>query len=145
MNSIRFSVFADLHYKKKMYPAKVCDLTAITDRARSEGAELILHAGDFCNDYAHSPEILTEYLSCELPVFGVYGNHELESNGNSMENVTPCLTNSPKKVVWGTENGDIGNGNIAYYYYDSGCFRFILLDTNYSLIPDGSGYEHNRP
>jgi hypothetical protein len=34
---------------------------------------------------------------------------------------------------------------VGYYYYDREPFRFIFLDTNYSLKPDGITYEHNGP
>lgn len=143
MNFVRFSVFADFHYKKSMYIPSVADLEAVFERARQSGAEFVLSAGDFCNDYQHSPEIIAAYLQnhCHLPVYGVYGNHELETPDNSMEIVTPCLTN--RKVVWGTPNGRIGDGSIAYYYFEKGNFRFVCLDTNYSIDPVSGEYVHN--
>ena len=144
MSEIKFLVFADLHYKKKMYATKVSDLEKIMQRARDEQVELAIHEGDFCNDYCRSPEIIDVYLNSGVRVFGVYGNHELETMGNTMQVVTPCLTNAPENVIWGTEDGKIGDGSIAYYYYDTGDFRFVFLDANYSLMPDGVTYEHNR-
>lgn len=144
MSQIRFLVFSDLHYKKKMYPTKVSDLQNILDRALEEQVQYVLHEGDFCNDYSGSPEILALLKRCPLPVFGVYGNHELEAKGNSMEVVTPFLTNVAHKVVWGREDGTIGDGTVGYYYYDTGDFRFVFLDTNHSLMPDGVTWEHNR-
>ena len=144
MAEIKFLVFADLHYKKGMYATKVSDLEEIMKRARDEKVDLVLHEGDFCNDYCRSPEILNVYLRSGLKVFGVYGNHELETVGNTMQVVTPNLTNEPESVIWGTKDGKIGDGSIAYYYYDTGDFRFIFLDANYSLMPDGVTYEHNR-
>ena len=145
--SITFSLFADLHYKKGMYVASVEDLQKIFRRAEQDGSELVLHLGDMCNDYLHSPEITDAYLnnSQGLEVYGVYGNHELETEGNTMATVTPCLTNMPDRVVWGTENGKIGDGSIAYYYFDKDCFRFICLDSNYSKNPVTNEYEHNLP
>jgi hypothetical protein len=100
-----------------------------------------------CNDYLRSSEILNAYLrnSQGLEVYGIYGNHELETAGNTMELVTPCLTNMADNVIWGTENKKIGNGSIAYYYFDKDCFRFICLDTNYSKNPTTEEYEHNLP
>ena len=94
---IKFVVFADFHYKKKMYMSSVEDLKAILKRAKDNGADFVVHLGDFCNDYAGSPEITNAYLNNEygLPVFGVYGNHELESSGNSMNIVSARLTNQP--------------------------------------------------
>ena len=145
--SITFSLFADLHYKKGMYVSCVEDLQKIFKRSEQDGAELVLHLGDMCNDYLHSPEIVNAYLynTEGLEVYGIYGNHELETEGNTMSNVTPCLTNMADKVVWGTEDSKINDGDIAYYYFDKGCFRFICLDSNYSQNPFSGEYEHNLP
>ena len=142
MEKLVFSVFADLHYKQGMYATTVADLNAVISRAHRAGAELILHAGDFCNDYPHSPEITKPYLdnTFGLPVYGCYGNHELETAGTPMSFVTPCLTN--RTVTWGTADGSIGDGSTAYYFFDHKCYRFIFTDTNYSLRPDGT-WEHN--
>ena len=145
MKSVRFAVFADLHYKKGMYPSSVADLESIFDRAHQSGAAFVLSAGDLCNDYQRSPEILNAYLQnrYHLPVYGVYGNHELETSGNDMANVTPKLTN--RNVAWGTSDGLPGNGSVAYYYFDTGDFRFVCLDTNYSIDPVTGKYVHNLP
>ena len=118
MSEIKFLFFSDLHYKKMMYATKVSDLEKIMERAKSENAEFVIHEGDFCNDYSRSPEILNVYLNSGIGVFGVYGNHELETAGNTMQMVTPCLTNAPENIIWGTEDGKIGDGSIAYYYFD---------------------------
>ena len=144
MKELKFLVFADLHYKKRMYAATVAHLGQMLQRAETEACDLILHAGDFCNDYAGSPELLNAWMQCRLPVFGAYGNHELESKGNSMQSVSPYLTNRPKDAVWGSADGLIGDGSIGYYFYDIDGFRLIFTDTNYSLKPDGVTYEHNR-
>lgn len=144
MSKVKFLVFSDLHYKKRMYATKVSDLEKILARAVEEQVDFVIHEGDFCNDYCRSPELFKVYLGCALPVFGVYGNHDLETMGNTMQIVTPRLTNRPNDVIWGTEDGKIGDGSIAYYYFDKEDFRFIFLDANYSLMPDGVTYEHNR-
>ena len=76
--SLTFLVFADFHYKEGLYASTVADLQAILQRAKDSGAELILHAGDLCNDYPASPEV-TELLlhnPYDLPVFGCYGRQE---------------------------------------------------------------------
>jgi len=146
MSKIKFSVFADLHYKKGMYPAAVSDLEEIFARANEQGAEMVVHLGDMCNDYIRSPELLRAYIENEqgFEVYGVYGNHELESAGNNMCSVTPLLTNKQSCVTWGSDDGSIGDGQIGYYYFDKGDFRFVALDTNYSKIPESDEYEHNR-
>ena len=143
MTEIKFLVFADLHYKKKMYATATGDLEEIYRRATNEKVDFILHEGDVCNDYGGSPELRRLLEACPTPYFGVYGNHELETAGNSMQTVTPYITNRPDRVVWGSEDGKTGDGAIAYYYYDTDGFRFLFLDTNYSVTPEGK-YEHNR-
>lgn len=132
---LSFLVFADLHYKKGMYAVKVQHLKQIMKRARENNVDFVVHAGDFCNDYSGSPEIVKEYLKNEydLSVYGVYGNHELESKNNSMDYVTPLLTNDPN-VVW--KNG--------YCWFERKGYRFICADTNYSYNENAQVWEHNR-
>lgn len=134
---LKFLVFADLHYKRRMYMTPVSSLEKILDRAAEEKVDFVIHCGDFSNDYADSPEITNAYLKNRhgLKVFGVYGNHELETPGNSMANVTPMLTNST--VTYGDEKS-------AYWYTDMGNYRIIGLDTNYSITA-AEMWEHNRP
>lgn len=145
MESLKFLVFADFHYKKKMYASSVENLKTILKRASDENVNFCAHLGDFCNNYIGSPEIVSELLDNEygLSVFGVYGNHELESLGNSMAYVTPLLSNRTDALVYGTQSTKIEDGGIGYYYFDKGDFRLIFLDTNYSVTPEGE-YEHNR-
>ena len=105
----------------------------------------MIHGGDFCNDYKGSPELMNAYLknNRNLPAYGVYGNHELESRGNVMPLVTPLLTNRPDSVVWGTPDGKIGDGFTAHYYFESNGFRIICLDTNYSWNAEKKEWQHN--
>lgn len=145
MQELRLLLFADFHYKKKMYPATVSDLNYVFGAARELGAQFVIHAGDFCNNYGGSPELVKAYLDNAdgFAVFGCYGNHELESKDNSMQRVTPLLSNRQSDLVYGTADGKIGDGSIGYYYTDIFGYRFIFLDTNYSVAPDGE-YEHNQ-
>lgn len=137
---LSFLVFADLHYKKGMYAVRVQDLKKIMARGHENHVDFVLHAGDFCNDYSGSPELVKEYLNNEydLAVYGIYGNHELESKDNSMERVTPLLTNDAR-VVWGGPNSAVG-----YYWFEKKGWRFICLDTNYSYNEQAQAWEHNR-
>ena len=134
---LKFLVFADLHYKKGMYAVGVEHLQSILDRAASENVDFVIHLGDFCNDYKGSPELTQTYLhNCHnLPVFGIYGNHELESRGNTMELVTPLLCN--REVVF-------ADADVGYWYTDIGNYRLIGLDTNYSYNEELQQWEHNR-
>lgn len=139
---IKFSVFADFHYKKRMYPSTLEDLEHILSRAKDAQVDFIIHAGDFCNDYAGSPELIRAYHQNKygLPTYGIYGNHELETVGNSMGIVTPLLSN--QKACFATdENGEA----TSYWYTDIKGFRIIGLDSNYSYNEEKQEWEHNLP
>ena len=144
-DKVTFTVLADMHYKKGMYLASVSDLEAILQRAESTNSDFVIHCGDFSNDYKGSPELNNTFLDNieELSVYGVYGNHELETDGNTMQYVTPLLTNRTNEVVWGNKSGKIDDGDIAYYYFDKNNFRIICLDTNYSYNSDLDEWQHN--
>ena len=58
--------------------------------------------------------------------------------------VTSKLTNQNDNVVWGTADGKIGNGSIAYYYFDVNGFRVICTDTNYYYYVNGSTAEYRH-
>ncbi|MBR4902433.1 MAG: metallophosphoesterase [Victivallales bacterium] len=145
VKQLTFAVFSDFHYKKGMYASPVAGMQAIVDRAAQANVAFMIHGGDFCNDYKGSPELMNAYLNNNrnLPAYGVYGNHELESRGNVMPLVTPRLTNQADNVVWATEDGKIGDGFIAHYYFESNGFRIICLDTNYSWNPTTKEWQHN--
>ena len=144
-SSVTFSLFADFHYKAGAFVATVENLDIILERANANSVDLIMQLGDICNDFIGSPELINKYLDNPygIPAYGVYGNHDLESKNNTMEFVTPRLTNRKDNVVWGTADGKIGDGYIGYYYFDAKGFRFICLDTNYSWNPAEERWEHN--
>lgn len=138
---IKFAVLADFHYKKKMYASSISDLEKILKRAAENEVDFVIQVGDFCNDYIGSPELFKAYLENNygLPVYGVYGNHELESSGNSMRIVTPRLNN--RNVTFGASaNGD----DVGYWYTDIKGYRIIGLDTNYSYSESEQKWEHNK-
>ena len=141
--SVTFTVLSDLHYNEGQYMSSVADLEAIFDRANETNSSFVLSAGDFCNNFKGSPELINTWLNNEygLPAYNIYGNHELESH-NAMSYVTTVLTND-QNVVWGTADGKIGDGSIAYYYAEREGFRIVNLDTNYYWDPASSSYKHN--
>ena len=146
--TITFSLFADLHYYPGGYITPVSHVNEILARANTANVDFVMQAGDFCNNFPGSPEITNAYLNngYNLPVYGVMGNHDLE-NGGKMEvgtnyAVTSKLTNQNDNVVWGTADGKIGDGSIAYYYFDVNGFRIICTDTNYFLNTDTNAWEH---
>ena len=139
---IRFSVFSDFHYKKRMYTSSLEDLDHILSRANDEHVDFILHAGDFCNDYNGSPELMRAYHQNRygIPTYGVYGNHELETVGNTMDVVTPKLSNQSVTFAKDAQGNELG-----YWYADRKQFRIIGLDSNYSYNEELQAWEHNHP
>ena len=136
---LKIAVFSDFHYKKRMYPVKLLDLQKILDRAAENKVDFIVHAGDFCNDYAGSPELIDLYLNNPhgLPVYGVFGNHELETVGNSMENVVPCLCNREVKFA---------RDGVAHWYTDiNPSLRLVGVDTNYYYWEEDDSWKHVQP
>ena len=136
--TVTFALFSDFHYKQGMYSTSIADMNAILDCANKANASFILSGGDFCNDFKGSPELMKAFLENKynMPAYNIYGNHELEA-GNSMDFVTPLLTND-KNVVWGTKDGKVGDGSIAYYYVDRDGFRIVCTDNN--VVRDGVLY-----
>ena len=152
---MKFLLFADLHYHPAAYASTVGNLETILKRAAEEQVDFVIHAGDFCNDYATCPQVIKAYVNNPygLPVYGVYGNHELEwvthdrkglDKSNPMERVSPYLTNRVDEVVWGTSDGKIGDGSIGYYYFDVKGFRIVCVDTNYSYNEERNEWMHNQ-
>lgn len=125
---LKFLAFADSHYRKGMYRTSVEDIQKILRRAHEENVDFVIHAGDMCNDYRRSPEFIHAYLNnpYDLPVYGVFGNHELESE-NTMEFVAPRLCN--REVHFGVP---LYNETVAgHWYADIKGYRLIGLDTNF--------------
>ena len=123
--------------KSKMYKTRAGDLEKTMERAREESVDFVIHEDDLCNDYLHSPEITDVYLKLGLSVFGVYGNHELERAGNTMQIVTRYLTNEPENVFFGTKDGKIGDGSIACYYFGEDDFFAEPLCAAVTISSDG--------
>jgi len=124
---LKFLVFSDSHYRKGMYRVGVEDMEKILRRAHEENVDFVVHAGDMCNDYKNSPEFINAYLNnpYDLPVYGVYGNHELESD--TMEYISPRLSN--REVQFGAP---IYNETTAgHWFADIKGYRLIGLDTNF--------------
>lgn len=134
---IKFIVFADFHYRKEMYASRVVHLEKILDAAYIENVDFVVHVGDLCNDYFRSPELLYAYLSNKynLSVFGVYGNHELEAECNTMEYISKRLSN--RDIIFASDKD-------GYWHYDIGMYRILGLDTNYSYDRKNNLWEHNK-
>lgn len=144
VKSITFGLFSDLHYKEGMYISSIGDLNYILERAYNNHASFVISAGDMTNDMIGSPELVKAFKNNKygLGAYNVYGNHELESSGNTMEIVTPTLTND-SNAIFGTESGKVEDGSIGYYYTDREGFRLIFLDSNYYIDPETNEWVHN--
>ena len=127
------------------------DLQKILRRAHESKVDLVLQAGDFCQNRVDSTELDDVFLNnvYHLPVYGIYGNHDMEwhrrDGTNNMKRITPLLTND-QTVIWGSPNGKpTEDGSIAYYYFEANGFRIVCLDSNYSWSEERQAWEHNLP
>lgn len=136
---LKFLVLADLHYFKDVYHAPVESLEKIMARADEAEVDFVVHLGDFSNHYVDSPEIVRPFTENPygLPVYGVYGNHELEKSGD-IAFVNAALTNQP--VTFGREE-DVGE--TGYWYHDVKGYRLVGLDTNYMYHEGEDRWYHN--
>ncbi|MBR2406193.1 MAG: hypothetical protein IKB04_04000 [Clostridia bacterium] len=156
MASVKFTLFADLHYIKGYYTCTPRHLEQIIDRAATSKSEFMMQLGDLTNDIIGSREIVEMYLNNKygLPAYGIYGNHELECMHHgkadqdipeTMIYVTPYLTNRADEVHWGTPDGKpMADGSIAYYWFERSGFRFVCTDCGYSYNAERDAWEHNR-
>ena len=153
--SVKFSVLADYHYHRPGWPSTLDDLAAILKRADENDVDFVIHAGDFCTNWYIAPELKKAWLdnTYGLPVYGIYGNHELElmnhgvqglDEEHPMQYVTPFLTNRADEVHWGTPDGKPAAwGEVAYYWFEKNGFRFVCTDTAYSRNPETGEWVHN--
>ena len=141
MKKLSFSVFADFHYENEVNGVSTDDLQQILDRAKENKVDFVIHCGDFCKQGITSLQLFDTYFNNGLRTYGIYGNHELE--GSVMPFTTPRLTND-REVVWGTEDGKIGDGYTAYYYFDINGYRIVCTDTNYSYSASEDKWVHNE-
>ena len=143
---VKFSVFADFHYKEAMGVSTIADINQMMKKAVDNKTDFIMQMGDFNNDAVGGPELYKAYLENEYnhPAYGIYGNHELEGTGAFMEFVTPRLTNRPNDVTWGTEDKKM-SAEIGYYYFDINGMRMICLDTDYYFNTQKQAWEHVLP
>lgn len=146
IKKVKFGLFSDLHYHERHHTASVNHIDEIMAYANNSGVDFVMQLGDFSSNWKGSPEAIKAYIENPygLAVYGIYGNHDLQSAGNSTETVTPYLNN--REVIWGTSDTKMNaQGDIAYYWFDANGIRMICLDTNYSYSPERDRWEHNLP
>ncbi len=113
MSKVKFTAFSDLHHHPAWFKSDAPErLTAIQARAEKDGAEFLIHMGDFCHDVRVAEGLIKQYNDFKIPGFHVFGNHEFDLN--SYEGALKG---------YGLSSG--------YYYFDNNGFRFVVIDENY--------------
>ena len=115
MNCVKFSVFADLHYRDGDWNWASQRLEAILRRAETEHVDFIMHCGDFCHNIVTATPIIDRYNRFPIPAFHTLGNHDFEE------------TDGLQIVL------DAYRMKKNYYSFDLNGIRMISLDTNYYL------------
>ncbi len=140
-DTVKFLVLADLHYQRHTYAATLLVLDEVLARAAEEKVDFVVQLGDFCSDFAGSPELYAAYLNNKygIPVYGVCGNHEMEGKTTTLAAIKEKLCSAD--VVFAPNNGEETS---AYWYADIKDFRLIGLDTNYSYSSTEEKWEHNK-
>lgn len=120
---MKFLIFSDLHHGPGSFMGGTEeDLHFFHRRAKENGCDFIIHAGDFCHGTADIKEpYLNIYRDTDIPVYHVMGNHDTDET--TLEE-TLRLYQMPA----------------PYYFFDCKGVRFICLDPNY-LLEDGQ-YVH---
>lgn len=125
MNQCTFLAFGDLHH----YPGVFLNDRAerwdkIVARSIEEKADFIVGLGDYVHEPAANGAFAQRMLASPTDLYLCLGNHDTEHS--PLEEVLP---------LYGMPHN--------YYYFDRGGYRFIALDTNYT-VNDGA-YLHYNP
>lgn len=110
---ILFGICADVHQGKTCNEAP--RLKKFIDEANERGADFIIQLGDFTHPDEGGKLLLDEWNKFNGNSYHVLGNHDSEKYGK--ERAMEFLGMKEK-----------------YYSFDSGCYHFIVLDTNYIKI-----------
>lgn len=117
MGSVKFALFTDLHHD--IIPDGTERLNHFLTRAREAEVDFIMELGDFCHPCEKNEELRSLFNGFEKPHYHVIGNHDSD------------LCTKDEGIHW------LGMDN-AYYSFECGNVKFIVLDTSFSdhLIPD---------
>ncbi len=121
MNKVKFSVFADLHYREGDWNWASERLEAILARAEREQVDFVMHCGDFCHDVRAARPVIERYNRFSIPTYHTMGNHDFEQT-DGIEIVMSAF----------------GMKGKSYYCFDRNGIRFISVDTNFYRASDGS-------
>lgn len=114
---MKFLVFADLHRSAGSFDGgSYDDLKFFEERAKREGCDFIIHAGDICHGPTHKDNaaFVEAYNSLSVPTYHCIGNHDADHS--TFEEVLAHFK---------MEN--------EYYYIDGEGARLIVLNPNYYL------------
>ena len=121
VSKVKFSVFADLHYREGDWNWSAKRLEDILKRAKDENVRFIMHCGDFCHNVHTAAAILDRYNNFEIPTYHTMGNHDFEETFTVQE---VCEAYKMKEK--------------NYYSFDIDGIKFISLDTNYFHDKEGN-------
>lgn len=125
MHTCTFLAFTDLHhYPGVFYPDRAQRWDQIVARSVAEDAAFIVGVGDYVHEPAVNGAFAERMMACPRDLYLCLGNHDTEHS--PLEEVLP-LYRMPHN----------------YYYIDRDGYRFIFLDTNYT-VNDGA-YLHYNP
>lgn len=118
MKSVKFAVFADLHYDHIHDGAE--RLQNFITKVKDKQLDFVIQLGDFCVPKEENEFLLHMLLDIGKPVYHVIGNHDSD-------------------VVQRDEVMKFLNLDNSYYSFKKGNIKFIVLDT--CFIKTDEGYE----
>ncbi|MDR2037308.1 MAG: metallophosphoesterase [Bacteroidales bacterium] len=111
----KFMIFADLHHD--LIPDGEDRLQVVVKQALKQKADFIIDLGDFALPSSKSSDVREILDKYPAKVYHTLGNHDVDKNDK-------------QTYV------DYWNMPAPYYYFDTGSFRFIILDSNFFLDKD---------
>ena len=113
---MKFLMFSDFHYiPGYLYDANLDTLRMFFRRAKEEGCDFILHAGDLCHGPSTVPELMELLKTSPVPVYHCLGNHDTD--------LTPY---EETLALYHMPDG--------HYFFDTCGYRIIVLDANYCKV-----------
>ncbi len=120
---MKFLLFADIHHSLNFDGGTYDDLKFFEKRAKEEGCDFIIHAGDLCHGptYKDNADYVKAYNDLDLPTYHCIGNHDADHS--TFDDVIKYYDMSAE-----------------YYYIDGIGARLIVLNPNYYL--ENGEYHH---
>lgn len=113
---MKFLMFSDLHYYPGVFYGDDLEITrSLIRRAKENGCEFMLHAGDLCHGPSLVPELMTLLDASPVPVYHCLGNHDTDKTSLAD---TLAAYHMPD----------------GHYFFDHGEYRFIIMDPNHCYL-----------